>query len=245
MRALLVTSEVTFVPGNYDDLVCGIAPCPQIAGLLILRNARLSLFLKGLALMAGGAPRLGKALVVNFFGSSKKRLAVYKSLQKPVWFLDTINGEEASSLIRENKFDLVVNARTRYIYKRPILELPPLGCINIHHGLLPEQRGVMCDFWSLHEKQPAGFTIHKMNQKIDDGKILKKVVVSSGEERDMMHYLQNAARIECQTLQHLLAAIEADGMPEGEPNVASGEIKMRKTPTLKEFRLIRQKGLLL
>lgn len=38
MKTLLVTSKVTFMPDNYDDLVCGIASTPQIArekGLLL------------------------------------------------------------------------------------------------------------------------------------------------------------------------------------------------------------------
>ncbi len=245
MKTLLVTSEITFVPDNYDEMICGMADCPQIGGLLILRNGNLKLFFKGLTLILAGAPRFGKTLIRNSFSRSSKRLKTYNALNKPVWFLDTINCEQALALLRNHQFDLVVNARTRYLYKEPILKQPPLGCLNIHHGLLPEQRGLMCDLWALAENQPAGFTIHKMNQKIDDGKILERVVASKNGENDFIDYIHKASRLECETLKKLLSQIETNGMPEGTPNISTGEIKMRKTPSFKDIKSFRLKGLLL
>ncbi len=245
MKVLLVTSEVLLVPNNYDDMICAMAACPQIKGLLILKNAKLDLLFKGMMLVVAGARKTGNTLMRNYFRSSRHRLATYRQHKKPVWFLDTINSDEAQTLIVNEKFDLVVNARTRYIYKRPVLDLPPLGCINIHHGILPEQRGLMCDLWALADRQPAGFTIHKMNPKIDDGKILEKVVVSQGEERDFMRYLVQASHIEAETLQRLLREIEAQGMPEGVANVTEGKVTMRKSPNLKDIGFLRNKGLIL
>lgn len=182
-------------------------------------------------------------LLKNYLHGSKQHEKAYQAAGKPVWKVGTINGEEALQIIRDSKFDLVVNARTRYIYKRPILELPPLGCINIHHGLLPNQRGLMCDLWALSEGQPAGFTIHKMNQNIDDGNILEKTVVSDGSEHDFMRYVEKAAQLECETLKNLLGRIESQGMPQGEPNIATKKVDMRKTPAFKEIRMLSKKGL--
>lgn len=243
MKALLVTSEITFVPDNYAAMVQGMADCPQIGGLMIIKNTSFALVYKALGLMLAGAPRFGMTLLKNYFKGSKKHDEAYRSAGKPVWKVETVNSEEALGIIRESKFDLVVNARTRYIYKRPILELPPLGCINIHHGLLPEQRGLMCDLWALSEGRPAGFTIHKMNQNIDDGNILEKAVVSDGSEHDFMRYVEKAAKVECETLKNFLERIERQGMPQGVPNLAPEKLIMRKTPAFKQIRMLTKKGL--
>lgn len=243
MKVLLVTSEVTFVPGNYKALVQGMCNCPQIGGLMIIKNSSPSMLFKALGLMIGGAPRFGKELLRNYFIGSKEHEKVYSAAGKPVWIINGINTENARQIIFENQFDLVVNARTRYIYKSQILELPPLGCINIHHGLLPNQRGLMCDLWALSESSPAGFTIHKMNQKIDDGLILKKAIVSDGTERNFMRYVKAASELECETLKKLLAEIELHGFPEGKPNLMNEIIPMRKTPTFSDIRAFKKKGL--
>ena len=70
MKALLVTSEVTFIPRNYDDLITGMASCPQVGGLLVLRNRDGALARKALGLILLGARGLGTTLLKNqVFGS--------------------------------------------------------------------------------------------------------------------------------------------------------------------------------
>lgn len=243
MKALLVTSEVTFVPQNYASLVQNMADCPHIGGLLILKNRKFKLVIQALGLLCGGAPRFGWTLLTNFCGGTAKHQEVYRKAGKPVWFLEDINSAEALQIIQRNGFDLVVNARTRYIYKQPILEMPSLGCINIHHGLLPNQRGVMCDLWALSERSPAGFTIHKMNPRIDDGEILEKVVVSEGNSMDFMQYLHLSAEKESEALTHLLKHIAERGFPPGQPNCPTETIVMKKTPNLKDIKKLKSKGL--
>src|SRR6476619_6211503 len=93
------------------------------------------------------APRMGATLVKNYLGSSRSlRKKSYESKNKFYHVLPNVNGSEALELIKKHDIDLIVNARTRAIFKKDILNATRLGCINIHHGLLPEQRGLMCDF---------------------------------------------------------------------------------------------------
>lgn len=58
MKTLLVTSEITFVPDNYAALVQGMLQCPQIGGLMIIKNAKFGMVFKSLGLMIGGAPSI-------------------------------------------------------------------------------------------------------------------------------------------------------------------------------------------
>jgi methionyl-tRNA formyltransferase len=246
VRTLLVTSRVTFVPRNYDDLVVGMAGCPQVAGLLELQNASPALGLKALGVAAIGAPRFGMALLRNLLGtSSTRREVAYDQEGKPTWRLATINDPAAHDLIRRYGFDLVINARTRFIYRDAVLGLPPLGCLNVHHGLLPRQRGTMCDLWALSEGAPAGFTVHAMTRRVDDGGIVCREVVSDGRDRDYLAYLARAARRERRVLTELLAEIEREGRVPLMSNEAPPGLRHRRNPGVREVFAMRRGGMLL
>lgn len=67
-----------------------------------------------------------------------------------------------------------------FSFKIPVqvLQSASVACINIHSGLLPEYRGAHPFFYILKSKaKPGGVTIHLMNEKFDDGKILKRVEI--------------------------------------------------------------------
>jgi methionyl-tRNA formyltransferase len=237
---------VTFVPENYDALVTGLAERPQIAGLLVLENRSRRLLGKALALMAVGAPRIGSTLLRNWFGpSARRRAAAFAAAGKPVWTLPTINGPEAVELVRNQGFDLALNARTRFIYKADILAAPLLGCINIHHGLLPEQRGTMCDLWALFEGRPAGFSVHVMTEAVDAGPILVREQVSDGTDRDYPAYLLKASRREWDVVSALLAKVEGSGQLDGIENKASPGLTTHRNPTPSQIREMRRKGVVL
>ncbi|MBP7828344.1 MAG: hypothetical protein KA248_00355 [Kiritimatiellae bacterium] len=244
MKTLLVTSRVTFVPGNYDALVAGLATCPQIGGLVVLDNRSAKLLSKAVGLILLGAPRIGRTLLRNWFGpSARRRRRAYAETGKPAWTLPTVNSPDAVNLVREQGFDLVLNARTRFIYKADILAAPRLGCINIHHGLLPEQRGTMCDLWALFDRRPAGFSIHVMTPEVDAGPILAREQVSDGSDRDYPAYLLKSSRREREVVTALLESISRGGLPTGIANKASPGLNMFRSPTFQQIRVIRRRGL--
>lgn len=244
MKTLIVTSEVTFVPENYDQLIVGLADHPSVIGLLVLENWELSLLGKAIGLMALGAPRVGKQLLKNKYGKSRKRReTAYKKLGKKLWYLETINCPEAEALVKQEGVDLILNARTRYIYKAPILRAPKLGCINIHHGILPDQRGTMCDLWALYNGTNAGFSVHAMNEKIDDGPILEVCQVDPGNEKDFLHYLDKAAKLECEVLKQQLNKISESGTLEGCPNQCDPTIVHTKNPDRSQIKEMKRKGI--
>lgn len=244
LRALVVVSRLTFVPGNYDRLVCSLADCPQVAGLLVLDNRSFKLVMQDISLVLLGAWRLGLTLIGNYFGgSARRRREAYGRAGKPIWQLPTINCPEAMELVAREGIDVLVNSRTRFIYRPDILAAPGLGCINIHHGLLPDQRGTLCDLWALSERQPAGFTIHAMSSKVDAGGILRCVRVSEGNERDYRRYLRQATAREAEELPAILAEIERYGALDTQPNVPTEAVVMRHDPTAATIRAMIKAGM--
>jgi len=60
------------------------------------------------------------------------------------------------------------------ILRKQLLDVPRLGVLNIHLGLLPEIRGMSSPEWSLLTHVPVGITIHFMDAGIDTGPILQR-----------------------------------------------------------------------
>jgi methionyl-tRNA formyltransferase len=248
MKTLLVTSQITYVPRNYQSLFEGVleSASTHIAGLVVIENLSWKLSKDVLGLKLLGCSEVTNHLLKNILRVNKReRERLFEAQGLPVLRTKTMNSPEILDYVKREKIDLIVNARTRCIYKKSILEAPRLGCINIHHGLLPEYRGTLCDLYALFEGRPAGFTIHQMNDKIDAGRILKLCEVSDRGEKDFSSYLEKASRREGQELAILLNEIAAnDTLPNGIENRCEKPVYTRN-PNRKQIAKMKQEGLVL
>jgi methionyl-tRNA formyltransferase len=240
---LLVTSRITLVPNNYNDLILPLADCDEVVGLVVLDNLETTRAKEILGLALSGAKSAALNLVKNtLFSNMELRRQTYESKGKFFAVCHDVNDDKFIEIIKTHAIDLVVNARTRFIYRERTLTTPPLGCANIHHGLLPDQRGVMCDLWALANNQIPGFTIHKMNKKIDAGEILL-AEKSNYSGKNYMDYLQSTARQEASALKSLLKRIAAEGFSFAVPNTKSEQTKYYRNPTFKDIRAMIKNGL--
>ncbi len=236
MRTVLVTSSLTFVPENYDRMVCEMAKHSDIVGLIVLDNKDLKIIFKALALiLTFSAPRLGLTLLKNYFGQShQRRTEAYVGLGKKIWTLKNINSPEALKIISDEKIDLIINSRTRFIFKERLLKAAQIGCVNIHHGLLPAQRGLMCDFWAHLENEDYGFSIHQMTKKIDDGPILKVINFGKPKNNYLLSILAGS-EVEAQACKDIITEIKKNGFTQVVPNQSANQIvqpNYRKNPSL-------------
>jgi methionyl-tRNA formyltransferase len=89
--------------------------------------------------------------------------------------IKNINSRESLEYLKFLNIDVIFSIAASQIFKKGILELPKLGCYNIHTSKLPKNRGMMPNFWSLYNYDidpVSAVTIHKMNEALDDGDIL-------------------------------------------------------------------------
>ncbi len=234
MRTLVVTSRVTFVPGNYMAFLRALldGAREQVVAVLLLDNLSTGLLKSTAGLLRYGARGLGMTLAANVVSVLQDpRVKLAESLGIACGQAVSVNDPNTLSWIRKRQIDLVVNARTRCIYGREALSVAPMGCINIHHGLLPEHRGTMCDAYALADGRDAGFSIHVMTEKLDDGPILLREVVSpAGSSKDYLGHIERSSRIEGERLASLLRTIASQkGLPEGLPNRTERRV-YSKTP---------------
>ncbi|MDP7010217.1 MAG: formyltransferase family protein [Verrucomicrobiota bacterium] len=248
MKVLLVTSDVTYMPRNYANVFETLLEQvgDHIAGLVVLKEFSWSLIKRTAGLYSISCTRLAGTLTRNMLGLLlEHRDKLFRKKHLPVKHADTINSPEMCEWVREQHIDLIINLRTRCIYKKPILEAPRLGCINVHHGLLPEYRGTLCDLYALNENRPTGFTIHQMNVRVDAGRILVKEIVSEPGEKDYLTYLSRTGKAEGEALARLIHRIaEQDILPIGEPNICEDPV-FTSTPSSEELKALRAQGMIL
>jgi methionyl-tRNA formyltransferase len=83
------------------------------------------------------------------------------------------NAPDSIAHLREWSPDLIIFTGGN-ILRKQLLEVPRLGVLNVHLGLLPQVRGMSSPEWSLLNRVPAGITIHYMDAGIDSGPILQR-----------------------------------------------------------------------
>lgn len=119
-------------------------------------------------------------LVVHPANLAKKRQTLISLCQLPktkIFRGDLLNSKKTVSAIKNLKPDLFLSINFRYLLKDEIITTPKYGCINLHFGYLPYNRGVFADAFSIIENTPAGVSYHLIDTGIDTGKIISQVKV--------------------------------------------------------------------
>ena len=81
-----------------------------------------------------------------------------------------VNAPEFLDRMRRLAPDVMVSVSCPQIFKRPLLEIAPLGVLNVHGAILPHYRGVLPSFWMLaNGEREAGVSITFVNEEIDAG----------------------------------------------------------------------------
>ena len=86
--------------------------------------------------------------------------------------------------------DVMVVAAYGQILPKALLEIPKLGCLNIHASLLPRWRGAApIERAILEGDRETGISIMKMNEGLDTGDIMldKKCMISNHETAQTLH----------------------------------------------------------
>ncbi|MBF0547308.1 MAG: hypothetical protein HQM08_22900 [Candidatus Riflebacteria bacterium] len=249
MRVIFVTSSVTYVKDNYlslfqkvfkrfksnKDIEITALGLLQIPSQYILKNV--------FGLIVLGAPDVGLALFRNLISSkvNDPRVSLAEDYGIKVLKPENVNSPEARAEFASFKPDIIANIRTRNIYRDDILALPKIACINIHHGLLPDHRGTMCDLWAWSDGRPVGFTIHKMNAKIDDGSILFRREIPVKGVKSYVEIPQISSQFEADGLSLCLEKFVQNPAWKGFPNSKSS-LPHTRNPNYAKIQELRKKG---
>ncbi len=85
----------------------------------------------------------------------------------------TLKSDEAYEILKATGADVFAVVAYGKILPQRVLDIPPLGCVNVHGSLLPKYRGSAPIQWAiLNGDTVTGVTTQQMNAGIDTGDIL-------------------------------------------------------------------------
>lgn len=120
------------------------------------------------------------------------------------------DGVEAARLA-EMAPDCIVAVAYGRILPPDILNIPPLGCVNIHGSLLPQYRGAAPIQWSvINGDKVTGVTAMQMDVGMDTGDILGTIETAIGENETAGELFDRLAPMGAELLSATLKAL-ADG----------------------------------
>lgn len=132
----------------------------------------------------------------------------------PVLQPQKIRTGEFATQLRDLQPDLVVTAAYGRILPADILQIPPLGCLNVHGSLLPEYRGAAPVQWSIIDgRTETGITIMLMDEGMDTGDIL------------LQGRLPIPPDMDAGQLMEALATLGADLLPEAISGLLTRQLK--------------------
>ncbi len=106
--------------------------------------------------------------------------------------------------------DLCVTAAFGQILSQEVLDIPPLGSINVHASLLPRHRGsAPIAHAILQGDRTAGVTTMMMDRGIDTGDMLLKAETEIGETETCGELTERLSRIGAELLAETLASLQA------------------------------------
>jgi len=98
----------------------------------------------------------------------------YNAPTCPTYFVEDIHDDKWLSLIKSYSPDIIFSMCCNVIFKQILYKIPTYGTFVLHEGLCPEYKGLHTTLWALFKKEYGfiGYTLFKIDDNIDDGKIL-------------------------------------------------------------------------
>ena len=127
----------------------------------------------------------------------------------PVYQPERIKREEGVAALRALAPDLCVTAAFGQLLSQEILDIPPLGTVNVHSSLLPRHRGSAPINWSIIQgDRVTGVTTMFTDRGMDTGDMLLSCETPIGERENAGELSDRLAQLGAQLLLQTLRALE-------------------------------------
>ena len=132
----------------------------------------------------------------------------------PVFQPENFREEETVTELRELKPDICAVVAYGRILPQKVLDVPPLGCINIHASLLPKYRGSAPYQWAvLDGLAQTGVTAMYLCREMDAGDIIDVSKTPIGENETAGELLDRLAVLGAELLSKTLRRFEGGKVP--------------------------------
>lgn len=100
------------------------------------------------------------------------------------------NIKQSTEYLKSLKPDIIITCAYGQIIPKEILQIPPLGCINVHGSLLPKLRGgAPIHHAIINGDKETGITIMYMDETMDSGDIIsqEKMTINETDNLDVIY----------------------------------------------------------
>ena len=158
-------------------------------------------------------PDKPKGRGMKMMSSPVKEFAMEKGL-KVYQPLKVRNNEEFLEEIKSLNPDVICVVAYGKILPKEILDIPKLGCINVHGSLLPKYRGAAPIQWAiLNGDKTTGITTMYMDVGMDTGDMILKEEVEIGEDETTGELWERLSKIGANLLVKTLEKIKDGTAP--------------------------------
>ena len=146
----------------------------------------------------------------------------------PVYQPSELKSKESYEMLAAIDFNVMIVAAYGLIIPQAVLDLPSLGCFNVHASLLPRWRGAAPIHRAiLMGDEKTGVTIMHVVQKLDAGDMIKKTEIQISD-KDTTAQLTKAlaelgARLMIEVMDELSTKGELKSVPQDEASVTYAE----------------------
>jgi methionyl-tRNA formyltransferase len=149
-----------------------------------------------------------------------------------------VNSRALAERLRSINLDLILSVAAPQVFKKRILSIPRIACVNIHTAELPKYRGMMPNFWAMyHGERQSAITVHTMDVEIDRGDMIlqKKFDLTPGESLDAL--IKRSKVLAARCFIEALRTIRQDGIvPISPPDVEPSYFSFPTKEQVREFR---------
>ena len=136
-----------------------------------------------------------------------KKIALNRGIE--VFQPENINNEKSIKKIKELNPEVILVVAYGQILSKDILNIPKIGCINIHASLLPKYRGAApINRAIINGEKETGITFMFMNEKVDAGEIIyqQKITILPDETSGELYF--RLSNLSAEIINKLLERIE-------------------------------------
>ncbi len=132
----------------------------------------------------------------------------------PVYQPERIKTPEFTNILKELKPDVMIVVAFGQILSQEILDIPSLGCINVHASLLPKYRGAAPINWCIiNGEKVTGVTTMYMDKGLDTGDMILKKKISIGENETAGELHDKLMALGAEVLSETLELMEKGEVP--------------------------------
>jgi len=151
------------------------------------------------------------------------------------------NATDFVNLLAEITPDIILSFSSPCVFKDDLLNVPKLGCINLHCSYLPNYAGLWPSFWYLFNGEvKGGATVHFMDNRIDNGKIISQCEFKIQSNITVFELIKKSKKFGGELVLESLQKLK-DGSLEMKENKAE-EGSYFSWPSLQEMKSFRKSG---